>query len=95
MDSKEESREIPPPGTGVLESIETNNDLNFDVNNEKIGSEFMKIYIGNLTNKGVGFRLIVRPGVEELFPPEYLNIICGSIGKLLADSTRMLSFEKN
>lgn len=73
------------------ESIEDNNLLEFDVDNPKLGSEMLKIYVKNITNKGMEFKIITRPELEKVFPPEYVSYVCQNIGRFMVDSVKFLS----
>lgn len=73
------------------ESIEDNNLLEFDVDNPKLGSEMLKIYMGNITDKGMGFKIITRPELEKVLPPEYISYVCQNIGRFMVDSVKFLS----
>ncbi len=73
------------------ESIESNNRLEFDTDNPSLGNEVLKIYMGEITNKGMGFKVISKPGLEKILPPEYVAYICQNVGRFMVDSIKFLS----
>jgi hypothetical protein len=83
----EEKKEIP-----VVKptSIEQNDLLEFDIDNKKLGSEMIKIYVNRMTTKGLEFKIITRPDIINIFPVEYVSYVCNNLGAFLMDSVKYL-----
>lgn len=77
------------------ETVEVNESLDFDVNNKTLGNEVIKIYMDTDNKGGLTFKIISKPKLEMLLPPEYITYVCRSIGMFMIDSLKHLSSDND
>ena len=58
---------------------------------EKLGVEFVKIFIRDTDNgKGFDVKLVHKPGIEENLPHEFISYVMSNIGKFMIHAVHEL-----